>query len=93
MNIKVLGNRVLVEVEKKEEKTAGGFVLARTTEQGEITVGTIKYVGTGKTNDNGNLISPEVKVDDKVMFQYGTLVLLDGKSYLLVNIDDIIIVI
>jgi len=93
MNIKLLGNRVVVELEKKEEKTAGGFVVSKTVEQGDIMTGKIVAVGRGTKDEDGNFQSIEIKEGEKVLFQYGTSILLEGKSYLLVNEADVIAII
>ena len=92
MNIKLLGARVLVEIEKKEEKTASGLILSKTQEMREIMTGKIVKVGKGKF-EAGIYIAPDMKEGDQIMFQYGTSVLYEGKSYLLVNESDVIMII
>lgn len=92
MNIKLLGARVLIELEKKEEKTASGLLLSKTPEMGEIMNGKVVAVGI-KKDEEGKLVDLMVKLDDKVMFQYGTSILLEGKSYLLVNEADVLMII
>lgn len=93
MSVKVLGNRVVVEVEKKETTTASGLVIAKTTDQGDIITGKIIYVGDGMKNENGISQPMDVYIGENVLFQYGTSIQLEGKSYLLVNGADIIAVI
>ena len=92
MNIKVTGARVVVEIEKKEEKTASGLLLAKTMDQGDVITGKVVAAGPGRTAENGQVIKNSVNEGDRVMFQYGTNVILDGKSYLLVNESDVLII-
>lgn len=94
MNIKLLGSRVLIEIEKKEEKTASGLLLSKTPEMGEIMTGRVVAVGLRRNEKNTELVNCDiVALNDKVMFQYGTSVLYEGKSYLLVNEADVIMII
>jgi chaperonin GroES len=92
MNIKLLQDRVIIESSKEEVKTAGGFTVTKDTQPNSLQVGTIVVVGEGKMNDKGELLPMGVKVGDKVMFNYGTGVKIDGKSYLLVNESDVVLV-
>lgn len=91
MMIKPLGERVVIKVLEKEEKTASGIVLPDTAkekpQQGEIVA-----VGTGKLLENGQRIALEVKVGDKVIFSKyaGTEVKLDGVEYLILTDRDIL---
>jgi len=91
MNIKILGTRVLIELDKREEKTASGLVISKTTDQSGLSKGTVVAVGSGRATDFGQYVKIEnIKVGDKIVFQYGTMVQFDGKSYLLVNESDVI---
>ena len=90
MEIKIIGDRVLVEVEKKEEKTSSGLLLPKAQEIGDILTGKVCAVGMPMEGDKYTW--NEVKVGDRIMFQYGTGVILEGKSYLLVNGSDILVI-
>ena len=92
MNIKLLWDRVLVEPQAAETKTKSGLVLSKESEPGDVRIGIIKAVGCGKKLENGELSPVQVKDGDKVMFQYGANVLVDGKTYSLVDEGDIIMV-
>lgn len=67
MNIKPLGNRVLVKQLSTEEVTASGIVLPSSTEREKPNQGVVKAVG------NGDLISKYgIKVGDTIVFNgYG----------------------
>ena len=98
MNIKLLGNRVLIEVEQNEKKTASGIILSKTDEMGDYMTGKVMAIGEGKRffrkDHNQFEFEPlSVKVDDIIIFQYGKPVMVDGKSYMMVVEEDIIMVI
>lgn len=91
MNIKPLGDRVVVKVLEAEEKTASGIVLPEKAKE-KPQEGEIMSVGTGKVLDNGTRIDLDVKVGDKVIFSKyaGTEVKVDGEEYLIMRQDDIL---
>jgi len=91
MKIKPLSDRVVVEPLQAEEKTTGGIYLPDTAKE-KPQMGKVVAVGPGKTADTGELIKPEVKVGDKVLYgKYsGTDVTVDGKDYLIVRESDIL---
>ncbi len=97
MNIRPLGNNVLIEPEKEEEKTKAGILLPDTAEKGRPEKGKVVAVGPGKTNASGKLIPLEVKKGDKVLFaKYGpteTKTVDDKKEYLIAKQEDILAVI
>ncbi len=62
-----LGDRVVVEREASEERTAGGIVLPDTAKD-KPARGTIIAVGDGRLLDDGSRSKPQVKVGDKVLF-------------------------
>jgi len=93
MNIKILGDRVLVEPIIVEEKTNSGFLVKKDKDHGDIQEGKIVSVGSGKRTSSGDLIEVNLKTGDKVLFNYGTTVRIEGKSYLLVNEADVLMVI
>jgi len=93
MNIKPLGDRIVIKVLEAEEKTASGIVLPDNAKE-KPQEGEVKAVGSGKLLDNGTRVEPEVKVGDKVVFSKyaGTEVKVDGEDYLIVRQDDILAV-
>lgn len=92
--MKPLGDRIVIKVLEKQEKTQSGIFLPDTAKE-KPQEGTVVAVGTGKIYDNGQRIAPEVKVGDLVMFaKYsGTEVKLDNESYLIVSERDILAII
>ncbi|KAF1300764.1 MULTISPECIES: co-chaperone GroES [Enterococcus] len=92
--LKPLGDRVIIEVAKEEEKTVGGIVLASAAKEKPQT-GAVVAVGEGRTLDNGEKDPVSVKVGDQVMFEKyaGTEVKFEGKEYLIVAGKDIIAIV
>ncbi len=94
MNLKPLGDKVIVEVLSAEEKTKGGIILPDTAKEKPQEAKVIA-VGSGKVLDNGKTVAPEVKAGDIVIFgKYsGSEVKVDGKEYLIIDNDDILAVV
>jgi chaperonin GroES len=90
MNIKPLGERIVLKVLESEERTKSGIVLPDTAKE-KPQMGKVLAVGPGKVLDNGQRTSLDVKVGDKVLFaKYaGTEVKLDGEEYMVLKENDI----
>jgi chaperonin GroES len=90
MKIRPLHDRVIVKRLDNERKTASGIVIpdnaAEKPDQGEIMA-----VGPGKRDENGKIITLDVKVGDKVLFgKYsGQTVKVDGEELLVMREEDI----
>jgi chaperonin GroES len=67
VKLQPLGDRVVVEREESEEKTAGGIVLPDTAKD-KPSRGTVIAVGDGRLLDDGTRSTLQVKVGDKVLF-------------------------
>ena len=91
VNIRPLGDRVLVQRVEAEEKTAGGILLPESAKE-KPKEGIIVSLGEGKTLDNGEKTSFSVKAGDRVLFTSyaGTEVKFDGDDYLIMREDDIL---
>jgi chaperonin GroES len=91
MNLKPLGDRVVVKVLEAEEKTASGIVLPDKAKE-KPQEGEVMAVGTGKVLENGTRQEMEVKVGDKIIFSRyaGTEVKIKGDEYLILRQDDIL---
>jgi chaperonin GroES len=94
MNLRPLHDRVIVKRLDQETKTASGIVIpdaaAEKPDQGEILA-----VGPGKRNDKGDLITPDVKVGDRVLFgKYaGQTVKVESQELLVMREEDIMAVV
>ena len=89
MNVKPLADRVLIEPNPAEEKTAGGLFIPYTAKEKPL-AGKVSAAGPG-TND----VKMEVKVGDQVLYgKYaGTEITIDGKDYLIMKQGDILAII
>lgn len=94
MNIKPLGDRVLIEPlrDDKEGKTKSGLYLPETVDKERPEKGKVVAVGPGKFSDNGKKIKMNVKEGDKVLFtKYGpNEIKVGGKEYLIAREEDIL---
>lgn len=89
-----LGDRLLVKVVAKEEKTAGGIFLPDTAKE-KSQVGEVAAVGPGAINDKGDRMALEVAVGDQVMYSKyaGTELKIDNVDYLLLSEKDILAIV
>ncbi|MDR3686022.1 MAG: co-chaperone GroES [Coriobacteriia bacterium] len=90
MNLKPLGDRIIVKAAEAETQTASGIILADTAKE-KPTRGEVLAVGEGKYNDKGERTPVDVKVGDIVIYsKYGaTEVKLEGEEYLILRDSDI----
>ena len=94
MNLKPLGDRIIVEVLEDEEVTSSGIVLPDTASE-KPQEGSVLAVGPGRVLDNGKRVDMEVKSGDTVLFaKYaGTEVKLDGEDYLVIRESDLLAIV
>ncbi|RKD23610.1 chaperonin GroES [Caminicella sporogenes DSM 14501] len=93
MNIKPLGDRVVIKKLEAEEKTKSGIVLpSQAKEQPQIAE--VVAVGPGGMVD-GKEVKMEVKVGDKVIFSKyaGTEIKHDGEEYTILRQSDILAIV
>jgi len=91
MNIRPLGDRLLVEPVEQEETIAGGLLLPETAKE-KPQHGNVLAAGEGRRDDDGDRIPMDVKVGDKVLFaKYaGTEIKLEGKKLLIMKESDVL---
>lgn len=94
MNIKPLGERIVLKVLESEEKTKSGIVIPDTAKE-KPQMGEVLAVGSGRVLDNGQKVALEVKPGDKVLFaKYaGTEVKLDGEQYMVLKESDVLAIV
>ncbi|HHU81502.1 MAG TPA: co-chaperone GroES [Firmicutes bacterium] len=94
MNIKPLGERIVLKVMESEEKTKSGIVLPDTAKE-KPQMGKVLAVGTGRVLENGERVPLEVKEGDTVLFaKYaGTEVKLDGEEYMVIKESDVLAIV
>jgi chaperonin GroES len=90
VNIKPLGDRVVVRPRPAEEKTASGLFIPDTAKE-KPQQGQVVSVGPGRY-ENGTKIDMTVQAGDAVLYgKYaGTEVTLDGEEYLILREADIL---
>ena len=89
--LKPLGDRVVLKVQKEEEQSIGGIVIASNAKE-KPTTGEVVAVGNGRILDNGQRVEPEVKVGQSVVFDKyaGSEVKYESEEYLVIRENDII---
>jgi chaperonin GroES len=94
MNLKPLGNRVVVEPIEQEEVTVGGIVLPDTAKE-KPQKGKVLSVGPGDRDEDGKRIPMDVKVGDVVLYaKYsGTEIKLDSKKLLILRETDVLAIV
>jgi chaperonin GroES len=94
LKLQPLGDRVVVEREEAEDRTAGGIVLPDTAKD-KPSRGTVVAIGNGRLLDDGKRSQLQVKVGDKVLFtSYAPeTIKLHDEEYLLMREEDILAVI
>ncbi|HOX00934.1 MAG TPA: co-chaperone GroES [Candidatus Paceibacterota bacterium] len=94
MNLKPLGDRVLVEPVEEKETKKGGIIIPDSAKE-KPTEAVVVALGTGKTDEDGKKVPFEVKKGDRVLISKygGTEVKVEGKEYKLLNSDDILAII
>jgi chaperonin GroES len=95
MEIKPLGDRVVVKPLEAEAKTKGGIVLPDTAKE-KPQEGKVVAVGKGKVMENGSVAPLEVKVGDKVLYgKYSgnEITTKEGEELLIMREEDILAII
>jgi len=94
VTLQPIGDKVVVERDETEEKTAGGIYIPDTAKD-KPTRGTIIAVGTGKVLDDGSRGKMQVKKGDRVLFtSYAPeQINIGDDEYLLMSESDILAVI
>src|SRR5512138_1702825 len=94
VNLKPLGNRIVVEPIEQEEMTAGGIVLPETAKE-KPQKGKVLSIGPGDRDEDGKRIPMDVTVGDTVLFaKYsGTEIKMDGKKLLILRENDLLAIV
>ncbi len=93
MNIKPLGDRVVIKLLETEETTKSGIVLPGSAKE-KPQMAEVLAVGPGGMVD-GKRVEMEVKVGDKVIYSKyaGTEVKMDDEEYIIVRQNDILAIV
>jgi chaperonin GroES len=93
MNVDTLQDRVLVKHINPETVSSFGIVISRGVDKSYEAV--VLGVGPGKKAKNGVIITPDVKVNDRILFDgtSGIKVKLEGENLLVLKEEDIFAII
>ncbi|MES2570463.1 MAG: co-chaperone GroES [Verrucomicrobiota bacterium] len=91
VNVRPLGDRVLVKPLEAAETKKGGIIIPDTAKE-KPQEGEVIALGTGKRDDEGKLIEFTVKAGDKVLMpKYGgTEIKIEDQGYLIMREEDIL---
>ena len=92
MNLKPLGDRLIVQVVEEEETTASGIVLPDTAKE-KPQRGKVLAVGDGRPSEDGKERVPlDVSEGDEVLYSKygGTDIVVDGEELLVLRESDVL---
>ena len=91
MNLKPLGDRVLVQRVEAGEEIRGGIVIPDSAKE-KPQEGVVVAVGAGRVLDSGQKVAMSVKAGDKVLFgKYsGSEIKLNDEEYLIMSEGEIL---
>jgi chaperonin GroES len=91
VNIKPLGDRIVVKPLEGEEKTPSGIILPETAKE-KPQEGEVLAVGPGRYDDKGKRIALDVAAGDTVLFaKYaGTEIKIKDQKYLILKESDVL---
>lgn len=91
MNVRPLGDRILIKRVEEVEKTRGGIIIPESAKERPLE-GTVIAVGSGKRLEDGTLMKLDVKAGDTILFgKYsGTEIKVDGVEHIIVREDEVL---
>lgn len=94
MNVRPLGDKIIVKRVEAQEKTASGIYLPESAKEKPQEAKVIA-LGDGKVLDSGERAAFQVKKGDTVLLSKwgGTELKIDGQEYLILTEDDILAVV
>jgi len=94
MNLKPLGDRLVVEPTEQEETTSFGIVIPDSAKE-KPQQGKVVAAGPGRRDDDGDRIAMDVSVGDVVLYaKYaGTEVKIDGSKVLILKESDVLAIV
>jgi chaperonin GroES len=94
MNLKPLGDRLVVQPVEQAEQTPSGIFLPETAKE-KPQEGKVVAAGPGARKENGDRIAMEVQIGDVVLYaKYsGTNIKLEGKEYLILKETDVLAIV
>ena len=96
LNLKPLGDRLIVEpIEKDEETFAGGALVLPETAKEKPQQGMVLAAGPGRKDDDGDRVPMDVEEGQRVLYaKYaGTEIKVDGKKLLILKETDVLAIV
>lgn len=95
INLRPLGDRVIIEAVEQEDTFAGGQLVLPETAKEKPQQGHVLAVGEGRRDEDGERIPMDLKVGDRILFaKYaGTEIKLDGKKLLIMKESDVLAIV
>ena len=94
MNLKPLGDRLIIEAIEEEGTTASGIVLPETAKEKPMQ-GKVLAIGPGARKEDGSCIVMDVSMGDTVLYAkyVGTEVKIESKKYLILKETDVLAIV
>lgn len=94
MNFRPLGNRILIERHKNEEKTSLGIIIPDQSQEKPLK-GVVVAAGPGKITKRGKLIPITVQVGNTVIFtkHYVDEIIVEDKLYIFMEETNIVAIV
>jgi chaperonin GroES len=91
LNLRPLGDKVIIKRMEAEDRTSGGIVLPDTAKE-KPKRGIVQAVGDGRMLDNGTRSKPQLKKNEQVLFTSyaGTEIKVNGEELLIMDESDIL---
>jgi chaperonin GroES len=91
VNLKPLGDRLIVQVVEEEETTASGIVLPDTAKE-KPQRGKVLAVGDGKVGDDNERVPLDVSEGEEVLYSKygGTEIVVEGEELLVLRESDVL---
>ena len=95
MNLRPIGDHVIVKPLSAEETSAAGIIIPDTVDKERSERGEVIAIGPGRPLENGQRGPMDVKVGDKVVFKKYAPdeIKIEKEEYLVIRIDDVMAVI
>lgn len=95
MNLKPLGDHLIVKPISEDKTTKSGIVLPDTVDKERPEHGEVVAVGPGRTLDNGNKLPMSVQVGQKIMFKKYSPdeIKVNGEDYLVLSESEVIAIV
>ncbi len=91
VKLEPLGDRIVVKPVAEEQRTPSGIIIPDTAKE-KPQEGEVVAVGTGRVDDHGNRIAPELKVGDHVLYaKYGgSEIKVNGEEFMILRESDVL---